>query len=749
MVLVKLKLRGNSQQGWNVDLTVRELEIEAEGFLPSLPPELESSLKKWQSAYRQIDTVRSCIAPKPGIRVEPKSVTRNSSVEHTTVVSKHLNQWLNSDDAKWQPIRDKLIGISQKLESINEEVCVLVDAKDINLRRLPWQEWDIFEKHYPQVEIALSLPKKSDKTIIKILPHSREIRILVVVGRNNGINTKDDLEIVQSLTNHGAEVTCLMQPSPKELCETLWDEKGFHIFIFTGHSGSKDDGSIAWIEVNDEHSLSIDRFKEALKKAISRGLQLAIFNSCDGLGLANQLAQLNLPQSIVMREPVPEPVAIEFFKYFFKEFSDNKSIFTAVYTARKRLEDFQLDSSNETCYPGATWLPIICILPDVDTLTWQEMSEGKKFNSMILGKHKAGQKRKLSIKNLGYLFYVYISILALIIGSILFYVYKTPFTETPVSKIAEETKENDFSTVSLPKGTWRYGGSTSWAPIREKFREAIKTTHPQFQLKYTSPTNAAPGSGTGIKMLLNDELDFSLSSRSLKEEERKIAKQKGFKLKQIPVAVDGIAVAVNPNLDIRGLTLTQLRDIYTGKIRNWQEVDGPYMAVIPYSRNLQESGTVDFFKHKVLRDENFGDNIKFISTTTKALNNVATNPGAIYYATASEIIPQCNVKSLPLGRRPDDLISPYHKPIVPLPKCPQQRNRVNLEVFQSHSYPISRPLYVITKIEEGVESDLTQHKDKYKAATAYAKLFATNSGHLLVKEAGFIPIDINKIDTSN
>lgn len=741
MMLVKLKLRGNSQEGWNVELIARELEVEAEGFLPSLPLELESSLSKWQSAYRQIDTVRSCIAPKPGTRIVAESVTRYSSVEHTAVVSKYLNQWLNSGDPRWQPIRDKLIGIAQKLESRDEEVCVLIDANDINLRRLPWQEWDIFEKYYPQVEIALSLPNNSEKTIIKILPQSREIRILVVVGRNNGINTKDDLEIVQSLENHGAKVICLMQPSPKELCETLWNEKGYHIFIFTGHSGSQDSGSIGWIELDNEHSLSIDRFKEALKKAINQGLQLAIFNSCDGLGLANQLAQLNLPQSIVMREPVPDPVAIEFFKYFFKEFSDDKSIFTAVYTARKRLEYFQLDRSNETCYPGATWLPIVCILPDVDTLTWQEMTEGKKFNSMILGKHKTAKKPMSPLKNPGYLFYVYISILALIIVSILYYIYKTPFTETPVSEIAQKTKGNDFSTVSLPKGTWRYGGSTSWAPIREKFQEAIKTTHPQFQLKYTSPTNAAPGSGTGIKMLLNDELDFSLSSRSLKEEEHKIAKQKGFQLKQIPVAVDGVAVAVNPNLNIPGLTLTQLRDIYTGKIRNWQEVDGPYMAIIPYSRNLKESGTVDFFKHKVLRDQNFGDNIKFIPTTTKALKNVATNPGAIYYATASEVVPQCNVKSLALGRRADNLISPYEQPIVPLSKCPQQRNQVNLEVFQNHSYPISRPLYVITKIEEGVESDLIQHKDKYKAATAYVDLFATNQGNLLIEEAGFIPID--------
>ena len=743
MVLVKLKLRGSSQQGWNVDLSAKELEVESEGFLPSLPLELRSSLSQWQSSYRQIDAVRSCIAPEPGTRVVPKSVTRYSSLEHTAVVKKDLNQWLNNGDARWQPIRDKLIEISQKIESTSEEILVIVDAKDIELRRLPWQEWDIFERYYPQVEIALTLPKKSDKTIIKILPKSQKIRILLVVGRSNGINTQDDLKIIQDLENHGAKVICLMQPNPKELCEALWDEQGYHIFIFTGHSGSENDGSIGWIELNDKHSLNIEQFKEALKAAINRGLQLAIFNSCDGLGLAHQLAQLNLPHSIVMREPVPDPIAIEFFKYFFQEFSDNKSIFTAVHTARKHLEHFQLDYLNDACFPGATWLPTICILPDVDTFTWQEMADGKKFNSMIFGKNQKRQKRNSMIKNTGYLFYM--GILGLLIGGTLFYIYKTPPISEEVYETLEETTKNDFISINLPKGTWRYGGSTSWTPIREKFEKAIKTNHPQFKLKYTVSNTEPPGSKTGIRMLLDDQLDFSLSSRSLKEEERQLAKQKGFKLTQIPIAVDGIAIAVNPNLNIPGLTIIQLRDIYTGKIRNWQDLGGPNLPITPYSRNLEESGTVDFFKHKILRDQNFADDVKFVPTTTAGLKNVVANNGGIYYATASEVIPQCKVKSLSVGRRNDYLISPYQKPLVPFSECPQKRNRVNLKVFQNHTYPISRPLYIVTKIDDGVvEPDLRQYKDKHKAATAYAKLFETNSGHLLIEEAGFIPIDLEK-----
>ena len=55
------------------------------------------------------------------------------------------------------------------------------------------------------------------------------------------INTKNDLEVIKELEQHCAEVICLMQPSREELCNALWNDQGYHIFIFTGHSGSRED----------------------------------------------------------------------------------------------------------------------------------------------------------------------------------------------------------------------------------------------------------------------------------------------------------------------------------------------------------------------------------------------------------------------------------------------------------------------------------------------------------------------------
>ncbi|EDX72320.1 hypothetical protein MC7420_989 [Coleofasciculus chthonoplastes PCC 7420] len=281
----------------------------------------------------------------------------------------------------------------------------------------------------------------------------------------------------------------------------------------------------------------------------------------------------------------------------------------------------------------------------------------------------------------------------------------------------------------VPEGLFSYGGSTTWAPIREVVDPAIQTVWPQFRLRYTDPTTGAPGSGTGIKMLLNNQLAFSQSSRPLKQEEYEQAQQRGFTLKEIPIAIDGIAVAVNPDLQIPGLTITQLKDIYTGKITNWNQVGGTDLPIIPYSRRPEEGGTIEFFMDNILEGEEFGATVEFIRTTTQALRVLADNPGGIYYASAPEVVPQCTIKSLPIGRKPDELVPPYQEPFVPLSQCPGQRNQLNKQAFQSGSYPITRRLFVIVKQNGQLDE---------QAGEAYARLLLANQGQDLISQAGFV-----------
>lgn len=152
--------------------------------------------------------------------------------------------------------------------------------------------------------------------------------------------------------------------------EYLWDEEGWDIFFFAGHSSSNADGTIGTIELNETESLSINKFGEALKAARERGLQIAVFNSCDGLGLANTLAELNIPQIIVMRETVPDEVARGFLQDFLTAFArEGCSLYTAVRQARRKLENF------EDGFPGVKWLPVISQHPAAMPPTWQQLRE--------------------------------------------------------------------------------------------------------------------------------------------------------------------------------------------------------------------------------------------------------------------------------------------------------------------------------------------------------------------------------------
>jgi len=287
-----------------------------------------------------------------------------------------------------------------------------------------------------------------------------------------------------------------------------------------------------------------------------------------------------------------------------------------------------------------------------------------------------------------------------------------------------------FSAVpNVPSGLFNYGGSTTWAPIRRDVDPLIQTAWPDFRLRYVDPATGTPGSGSGIRMLLSQQLAFSQSSRPLNEQEQQKAASQGVRLAEIPVAIDGLAIAVNPNLPLAGLTVQQVVDIYTGKLRNWSQVGGPNLAITAFSRRPEDGGTVEFFISEVLGEQPFGSNVVMVRDTTDALRRVAATPGGIYYGSAPEIVGQCSVKPLPLGRQPNTFVPPYQPPYVEPQRCPAERNRLNHRAFQDGSYPITRRLFVIVK-EDG--SPDTQ------AGRAYAALLLTNQGQAAIEQAGYV-----------
>jgi CHASE2 domain-containing sensor protein len=362
--LVVFKLGdGNFEQGFSVTLQIGEdgdrPSTEITGKLPPAP-EIPQHYSCWQSAYRRLG-LRSRLEANA---VQVTNICIIQDCCHAVeVLCNSFNNWLHSES--FRCIRERLL---EKLMP-SEEVRVIVQAEDIRVQRLPWHLCDLFER-YSQAEIALSAPAYESVKQLS-LPRNR-VKILAILGNSEGIDTQADRALLEQLP--GAAIKFLVEPQRQELTNQLWSQ-GWDILFFAGHSTSGANGETGRICINQTDSLTISDLKYALQTAGEHGLKLAIFNSCDGLGLARDLASLQIPQIVVMREPVPDRVAHQFLKYFLKAFAGGKPFYLAVREARERLQ------SLEDQFPCATWLPIIYQnLAEVPP-TWQELCSGVEIVS--------------------------------------------------------------------------------------------------------------------------------------------------------------------------------------------------------------------------------------------------------------------------------------------------------------------------------------------------------------------------------
>ncbi|MBO3458269.1 phosphate ABC transporter substrate-binding protein [Aetokthonos hydrillicola Thurmond2011] len=286
---------------------------------------------------------------------------------------------------------------------------------------------------------------------------------------------------------------------------------------------------------------------------------------------------------------------------------------------------------------------------------------------------------------------------------------------------------NTYATLAkvpnIPRGIFRYGGSTTFAPLRNPaIVEQIRQAHAEYELVYTEPPPGnKPGSGIGIKMLIDGQLSFSQSSRPLKDDEYKKAKDRNFQLEQIPVAIDGITIYVNPQISITNLTVSQIKDIFTGKINNWKQVGGSDLAIIPISRDPEDGGTPEYFKETVLEQADFANSVQpYARDTTGAIRKVATTPGGIGYATASEVCNQTLIKPLSIG-----------KSVARGFVAPCNGKEVNKTVFVKDTYPITRRLFVVIKRDGKFDE---------QSGVAYANILLSDEGQQIVNQAGLIPL---------
>lgn len=399
-----------------------------EKFSGSLPPipELNKLNRDWKLLYdalnRRFDVIRRRL-----FEVEEEGqIIHVSFFDFQNLCEKiedTLNQWLNSPSFA---VIDRKLRTHFKLD---EEIKIIIEIKERSLYSFPWHLWHLL-REYPYAEIAVNLsPSYAPPPPRK----HRQTRILAVLGHSKGIDVDKDKNLIGQIKN--AEVEFLVEPTPNQFHQTLYDPKGWDILFFAGHSHTQEHQGIIFL--NPEQSLTVRQLKNALTKAIQSGLQLAIFNSCDGIGLAEQLSKLNIPQVIVMREGVPDLIAQEFLKYFLQSIEEGLSVFCALRQARERLQGWDTD------FPGASWLPMMCQNPASEGFVRPQPNIWNKFVGQVktLVKDSRHYTQQM-FKNLRGQSIVLggISITLLSIVSLNPYVRKVKISQTPL-KIAVSNTE--------------------------------------------------------------------------------------------------------------------------------------------------------------------------------------------------------------------------------------------------------------------------------------------------------------------
>lgn len=138
------------------------------------------------------------------------------------------------------------------------------------------------------------------------------------------------------------------------------------------------------------------------------------------------------------------------------------------------------------------------------------------------------------------------------------------------------------------------------------------------------------GSGIGLSALVDGTTDIAMASRSIKFDEKMKMQNSGKKVVEKVIAKDALSIVVNPKNKVTKLTREQLEGIFTGKIKNWKEVGGDNMPIIPYSRETT-SGTYEFFKESILKNKNYKAGILSMPATGAIIQSVSQTPGAIGY----------------------------------------------------------------------------------------------------------------------
>lgn len=344
------------------------------------PEQLTDLYQNWQQIYRRRYELqsRARVGSKSGSGT-PVSYDWDGELRIAeTALLNEFSHWLGH--AELLQIRETIqwaadLVLKQSVRGQPTATCqvnVLVECSPMLLARLPWETWRLAPKDTPAgtVRIVRTCAPPVEPPALANRVRRSKIRILAILAAAPDLNPGLDQSALRSLSplaeiefvhcqeaaaevNHSARVRELK----RRVADAIADERGWDLLFFAGHS---DEAAMTGgkLELAAQATLSISEIEPQLRVAKQRGLQLAVFNSCCGLQIADSLIRLGLPQVVVMRERIQDAVAHKFLQQFCLSLSCSNDVHSAVLAACRYF------ASENISYPSAHLIPSLFRHPD-------------------------------------------------------------------------------------------------------------------------------------------------------------------------------------------------------------------------------------------------------------------------------------------------------------------------------------------------------------------------------------------------
>lgn len=267
-------------------------------------------------------------------------------------------------------------------------------------------------------------------------------------------------------------------------------------------------------------------------------------------------------------------------------------------------------------------------------------------------------------------------------------------TEEKTGSVAAGTETAAGTNAATLSGSISMSGSTSMEKVSNALCESFMKKYPDVTV-----TVEFTGSSAGVESVLSGKCDIGNSSRNLKEEEKINGAAENI------MAIDGIAVAVDPKNKVTDLTKDQLTGIYTGQIKNWSEIGGDNMPIVVVGREAG-SGTRGAFE-EILKVEDACTYANELDSTGAVMAKVASTPGAIGYISLDAV--------------DDSVIALKLDGVEP-----------TAENIKAGTYFLNRPFVMATNGEISAQNELVQ---------AWFDYVLSAEGQEVVKSVGLITVE--------